>query len=544
MGHRGARRTWLLLNQHFPGHTIPFRVVLEFILTCPICQKDRLGMINRIQPVVRVLKPPHPRYVVGVDTLTVTPADQAGNCYLIVIVNHFTKFTGLYPSPTKSAEAIASALFRHFCTFGVVDFLLSDPGSEFMNSVVQSLMQWFGIRHQFSLVDRHESNGVERTNGSILRHLRALVFDERVRDKWSSPDVLSLIQYFLNSADNAETGVTPMAAMFGTLDASYLQVLGLGEREIDLSTMADYVVSVDAQVQALRNASRAHQDQVAQERKAKQEQGHHHFQRGDFVLLQRSSDFRESKLSPKHIGPFEVIAQHKNDVTARHLAHGNVEVLHLSRLSLFAGTREEALQMALLDRDHFIVKQILAYRGDIDQRSTMEFEVEFADGDVKWLTYSLDLFNTIPYEIFCRGHPELRFLLLSAKVALTERKRIKNSNIDLVQPGDKVFVNLRSYSEQWYQTLALPDQYRVQYMLPYEYGKFVGKGSRKIEALCPLFDECFIVDNIFVHLYGSERTLKSNMVLIDELFCRQHPQILPDAGRAKLLKKFSCLSKN
>jgi hypothetical protein len=541
MGHHGARRTWLLLNQHFPGHTIPFRTVLDFIVSCPVCQKDRLGMINRLQPVVRTLKPPHPRYVVGVDTLTVTPADNAGNCYLIVVVNHYTKFTGLYPSSTKSAEAIASALFRHFCTFGVVDFLLSDPGTEFMNSVVSSLTKWFGVRHQFSLVDRHESNGVERTNGSILRHLRALVFDERVRDRWSSPDVLSLIQYFLNSADNSETGVIPLVAMFGTLDASYITSLGLGEKEMDLSSMPEYVVSLDGQVRALRDISRAHQDAVAQERIDKQSQGHHTFQRGDFVLLERSSTFRDNKLSPKLIGPFEVLSQHKNDVTCRHVAQGNVEVLHLSRLSLFVGSRQEAQAMALLDRDHYVVRQILAYRGDIDMRTTMEFEVEFEDGDIQWLPFSAELFDTIPYENFCRQHSELRFLLVTTKVASDERKRIKSSPIELVVPGDEVFVNLRSYSEQWYAALELPDPFRKQYVLRYSYGKLVGKDKRKIEALCPLFEERFVVDNVFVHLYGSIKALRPDMVLIDEAFCIEFPQVLPEHSKTRLLKKFKTM---
>eukprot|EP01040_Poterioochromonas_malhamensis_P012520 gene12520-biopygen2685 len=57
MGHYGARRTWKLLGTFFPGHHIPYHVVEEFVATCPICQKSRLGMTDSIQPVVRHLKP-------------------------------------------------------------------------------------------------------------------------------------------------------------------------------------------------------------------------------------------------------------------------------------------------------------------------------------------------------------------------------------------------------------------------------------------------------------------------------------------------------
>ena len=37
VGHSGAAKTWRLLNTHYPGHQIPFKLVQEFVNTCPIC---------------------------------------------------------------------------------------------------------------------------------------------------------------------------------------------------------------------------------------------------------------------------------------------------------------------------------------------------------------------------------------------------------------------------------------------------------------------------------------------------------------------------
>ena len=73
MGHTGARRTYALLNQHFPGHRIPFRVVQEYVNSCGICQKWRLGHQDTLKPLVRVIKPEHFRTALGADTLTVSP---------------------------------------------------------------------------------------------------------------------------------------------------------------------------------------------------------------------------------------------------------------------------------------------------------------------------------------------------------------------------------------------------------------------------------------------------------------------------------------
>jgi len=86
MGHHGARKTWKSLNEHFPGHRIPYRVVEDFVSSCAICQKDRLGMTDALQPVYRTLQSGQKRRTAGVDTLTVTPTDKFGNTYIIVVV--------------------------------------------------------------------------------------------------------------------------------------------------------------------------------------------------------------------------------------------------------------------------------------------------------------------------------------------------------------------------------------------------------------------------------------------------------------------------
>ena len=81
-----------------------------------------------------------------------------------------------------------------------------------MSDMVSQLNEWLGVHHTVSLVDRHQSNGVEAHNREILRHLRALVHDYRVIHKWSDPSVLLLIAYTLNAYTSSETGVSPFQA--------------------------------------------------------------------------------------------------------------------------------------------------------------------------------------------------------------------------------------------------------------------------------------------------------------------------------------------
>ena len=192
MGHHGARRTYQLLNKYHPGHRISLAVVQDYVSECPICQKTRLGHSDALVALPKTLLDDHRRKRVGADFLTVSPADKYGNMYIATIVVHTTKLTALYASPTKTAEDMARALFQFFATYGTFDILLTDPGPEFRSAVINQLSIWLGVEQQTSLVERHESNGVEHTNGAILRHLQALVLDEEVKDCWSAPENLSL----------------------------------------------------------------------------------------------------------------------------------------------------------------------------------------------------------------------------------------------------------------------------------------------------------------------------------------------------------------
>ncbi len=531
--HPGVRRTWLALNETYPGHRIPYKVVEEFVMTCPICQKDRLAMTDSIQPIVRHLKPPHARSIVGVDTLTVTPTDQRGNTVILVVINLFTKLVGLYPAPKHDALNTAIALFQYFCTFGLVDGIISDPGTEFTNELIAHLTRWLGIRHTFSLVDRHESNGTEPTNKAILRHLKALVYEERLVHQWSDPTVLPLIQFVLNSSYHSESGASAFQLTYGSLDSIYFDLAKLERKEND--SMHDdthaFIKLLDSNLQFIRQKSLEYQEQLAKDRTADTpEETQNVYQEGDRVLFKRDIGMKPTKLSPRYIGPYVVIKQYKNDVTCKHIIMGNIETLHVSRLKPFFGDLDAAKRMAMIDHDQYEVDQFLAHRGDPYTRTTMEFEIRFKDGEVKWLTFSEDLFQTVPYEEYCRSKPELQLLLYRAKVATDMIKKWNSTAIVDVKPNDEYFVDLRCYGATWYSSLTIPDKDHITYVVLYKYMSFKNKNHTKIEVACPIFDEVFTVSNDFIKLYGSNKTLIPDglkVVLVDATFVKQFPQVLP-----------------
>ena len=77
--HPGSKRTWIRLNNEFKGHLIPFSYIADKVASCPTCQKIRLNMVSDIQPIIKSLNVEHSRSRIGIDTLTITPADKYGN---------------------------------------------------------------------------------------------------------------------------------------------------------------------------------------------------------------------------------------------------------------------------------------------------------------------------------------------------------------------------------------------------------------------------------------------------------------------------------
>ena len=535
MGHHGRRKTWLLLNNYFPGHKIPYSTVDEFVGSCPICQKDRLGMTDNIKGIVRHLKPNHVRSAVGVDTLTVTPPDKDGNWLIIVVVVFYTKFTVLYPANTHNAIALATALFQFFCTYGLYDDIYSDPGSDLMSEVIDHLHKWLGVRHIFSLVDRHQSNGVEGTNKQIIRHLKALVHDERIVDKWSSPTVLPLIQFMINSNDNSETGVVPLQAHFGTAEATYFRLpMGL---KSDSEKINEFVKLLDQNIKILRDVSNKHQREIINKRTVRNNvQEQNILQKGDLVLFQNDKPL--NKLSPNFLGPFEVIEQIKNDVQCRHLVQKNIKYYHIDKLKIFHGNYDEAYQAAKLDFDQYTIRKITAYRGEPTTRTTMEFEIEFEDNSIVWLPWTPEISETIQFEEFCRSKPPLNILLYSAVEATKFISKLNKTMITTVKPGDIVFVDLRSFGATWYQNLGLQDPDHITYVVEATYMNWLNKNKTKINMKYIIFEETYATTNSFVLFYGSTKDFNpTSMRLVDAQLVWQFPSLLPDNNKDKILLK-------
>lgn len=522
-GHVGVKRTWALLNKHYPGHGIPLAAIYAFIDSCGICQKVRYTGDIGVKPIVRTIRTNSDYRVVGIDWLSLTE-DSFGNTGVYVVKNLFTKHLSLYPFPTYSMENAATSLFCHYVRFSTFDAVASDPGSELMSHVVSQLNQWFGVHHRVSLVDRHTSNGVEEANKETLRYLRTLVLEERIKDRWSSPTVLGWVILVLNTMHDSETGFSPNLLTFGSDIAVSLK---FPSGPLDRKSAPQFLRMLDDDLRALRSAADKNNKAVIDKRLAENNgPAQNLYQPGDFVVLKRPMTRPlPSKLSFRYAGPYEVLSHTKNDVKCRHLASGSVHEFDVSDLNIFAATKDEAVELAIADIDHYEVKAIVRSRGDPLKRTTMEFFVQFMDGSELWIPLNKDLFDLPVYEDFVRARPYLMPLLYPAAEVSKYVASLNRSPITEVSVGDTVLVDLRSWGHLWYQSLGLPDADFMDYVVECTYSHWVKKSSR-LALVCPILGETHVVSRDFVLWYGRTRDFNPQcMILVDATLVHRFPAI-------------------
>jgi hypothetical protein len=523
-GHLGIKRTWELLAEKVPGHRIPYKIVYDFVQTCPICQKFRLDMGKGFEPMVRHLKVPDANSAIGID-LAEMGLDAYGNRYIHVVRNFFTKLISLYPTPDKSAESLAKAIFCHLTRYGLVNMLVSDPGSDLTSSAIALVNKWFGVHHRLSLVNRHESNGVEGGIKDATRFITTLCADERHSKRWSDISIIGWVEFIMNTTCDSETGYSPFNLTFGSKSSAYFK---FPDGPFDSKAASAFLKGLNSDMEYLRAKSKDFQDRLVQERtKRNDPEKQNVYQKGDFVLYKPRQSIKPSRFTPKYEGPYEVISQTKNDVSARHVNLGITKGFFVEDLKIFHGTKQEAQRMAILDQDQYEIETFRAYRGDPHTRTTMEFLVVFKDGSEVWLPWSEDLFNTVQYELYCRSRPELFQLIFKANLARQAVMVLNKSPIDHRWVGKDVYVDLRCYGATWYASLTLPDKDFRMYVVLYRYERLERKNTHMI-AFCAVFNERFSVDHLFIQEYGSRDQFNSTvMTLVDSSFAAQNPEVLP-----------------
>jgi hypothetical protein len=425
-GHGGVERTIQQLKDariDWPGRT---KHVRRFISMCPCCQK-----MNQMKAAIHSYPFTVSTYglwnTVSVDYIERLVADKYGNNMIIVIIDNFSRFTYLYPCNSTAAEGAADALLQ-FCGAYVTPLhFTTDSGSNFKSKLVGALLERLGSDHFLTTAYSKEMNSLlERQNKEVLRHLRNIIFDYRVADKWSK--YIPLVQRLINTLKNSATGLTPAEIVFPNgvqLDQSLITE----SNQIFVSLYVQDLQLAQARIiaiaeQNLREKDDKHMNSCEEEPTV--------FEDGSFVLAEhRHNSLRrgpKSKLLPFLKGPLQV-KQHNSTTgiyALQNLVTGTVEDYHMSKLRPFLYDERTCtpLQAAVTDSlDEFVAESVVRMRGNTrGSRRELSFLIHWAgysDADDTWEPWEYCK-DSHAVQSFLRAHPEARVRRLAKPVEQVE----------------------------------------------------------------------------------------------------------------------------
>lgn len=332
-GHFGIQRT---LHRAESMCFWPFmhKDVTNYCNTCTACESIRSPNPKHQAP-LQSIKTDHPLQMVFAD-IAELPTSRKGNRYILVVVDHFSKYTNIYPMRDQTAHSVAKHLFEDYITeHGIPECLHTDQGRQFESRIVQDLCEKLGIRKSRSSPYHPQGAGiVERANRVIKDQLAKYIADQG--GEWDQH--IHQLQLAYNTSVHSSTGLTPYFILHGREARIPASITCPVLTQPHVSPQ-EYVSDICAR---LRKAFQ-HTQQKSQQAQNRQKSDYDTSTRmikyvpGDLVWLHDPVNAR-NKLEPNWKGPFVVISVSSDnlDYTIADVHNENAtKLVHHNRLKLF-----------------------------------------------------------------------------------------------------------------------------------------------------------------------------------------------------------------
>lgn len=327
--HFGVQKTIAMVRQdwYWPGLTATVR---RYVKTCEACQQAKHHESKK-KPSGHHLYAGRPWSVVGVDLLGPLEKSHQGNTMLLVLTDHFTRWSDAIPLPDAKATTIVKALENSpFYYFGAPDEIHTDRGKQFLSTLFKECCEIWRAKKTQTCPYRAQANSVvERLNRTIGNSLRALLIENDDKD-WDLyiPQLMKAVR----ASPHRITGETANFLMFGREVKLPHSLVMDRSMEPSYTSTTEYAKKLENTLhkayQAIRDAQIKVRDSDTEEPSI--------FRKGDMVWLQ-SKFFKPGKthkLQAKYHGPYDILKAlpYHSYVLSR---KGKTTIQHEGRMKLY-----------------------------------------------------------------------------------------------------------------------------------------------------------------------------------------------------------------
>jgi hypothetical protein len=151
-----------------------FAQVRKEVSSCTVCDRVKANFEVK-DPALKPLPIMGMFYRWGVDLCKMPFKSASGNIYVVVMIEHFSKWIELVPIPEKTSHHTAAALRGVLCKYGAPAEVLTDQGEEFQGEFAELLTKLL-IDHRLTSRDHPQSDGLaERMVQTVKEALRKFV---------------------------------------------------------------------------------------------------------------------------------------------------------------------------------------------------------------------------------------------------------------------------------------------------------------------------------------------------------------------------------
>jgi len=210
-GHFGRDKTYQKIQARYWWKGMKADIE-KYIQNCEKCFEHKPKLLTDRPELHPIPVPSKAWSLVGIDCITNLPETARGNKNIVAASDHFSKWTEAVALPDKYAASVGDFLYKLILRHGCMDTLISDQGREFVNQVVDHIMDKFNTEHRISSAYHPQTNGQREKDNKTLKDALRKVSNENC-DDWDL--FIDEVLFAHRTSVHASTGLTPHEVLYG-----------------------------------------------------------------------------------------------------------------------------------------------------------------------------------------------------------------------------------------------------------------------------------------------------------------------------------------